>query len=328
MKKLLFLASSVVFSLSASVDNIYYQEWKALKRSSESGIIFNEEAHSGLSALQRDIVNFKQLSFSDRILKSIFSVDAVVVTRENMPQLYSYIEAVCQKGGISVPTVYMTRHDNIFNAFAAKIGAGVGAIVIGAKLLKETSAEATEAIVAHELGHIAYKHANKKLVVQLISYVVTDEIVRQLISRLDNSKLARCGMCVVAICMPSIIGGLIVNKRFEKEADEFACKVAGKENGIVEFFELLQNKENITEEEFKQTYEMLENNKGDLSRYDYVNLISGYYVLRAFNRMGQCIKYLYHETFWGDHPSNEARIAAAKKCLCESQQRVDAAERA
>src|SRR5204863_3535554 len=58
-----------------------------------------------------------------------------------------------------------------------------------------------------------------------------------------------------------IINRLIENKKFEKEADEFACKVVGKSEGLIQFFEYLLAKEKAREDEFITIYNVLQSNK-------------------------------------------------------------------
>ena len=94
----------------------------------------------------------------------------------------------------------------------------------------------------------------------------------------------------------------------------FACD-NGKAQGIVEFFELMLEKEQLREEEFVAIAELLQKNRSDLSLWSNMILGLRYSMAKFGHNFGTAFKYIYHNTFLGAHPSPEARIAAAQKYL-------------
>ncbi|HLC07507.1 MAG TPA: M48 family metalloprotease [Candidatus Babeliales bacterium] len=327
------LSQSVALAAEVADNHgIYYVELEAFKKAPETKMIFDEDAHSGLSKIQRDTVTYKHLTRFQRFVRILFfMLDVVVVTPETMPLLYAYVDGICKKARIATPTIFITRQDGFFNAAAQKLFASSGAIVVGQKLIKDLSDNAIEGVVAHEIGHIKHNHINKILALVALQIVAYHALIRILdmqpprAESFDNPysfsmASLKYGLKLDGLMyLLSYIPSLIINKRFEKEADEFACKVNGKSQGIIEFFELLLKKDQLREEEFASIYELLQQNKPNLSMIDYYSLVARYYVARAGQSYTNLYKKIYYETFIGAHPSPQARIAAAQEYL-ETQQ--------
>jgi Zn-dependent protease with chaperone function len=320
------------FILSTSNHGVYYTELKALKKAPATKQIFDEDAHFELSRIQCDITIYKNLTSFQRFVRGAFlSLDVIIVTPETLPRLYEYVDGICKNAHIATPTVFLTRQDGFFNAAAQKLLMSTGGIVIGQKLLHDLSDDAVEAIVAHEIGHIKHNHINKGLALVPVTIAVmaglfvafikktnairevSNEIIIDGVPTIEIISQVYAGLYVSAVAA-SLIPGLVINKRFEKEADEFACK-NDKSKGIIEFFELILQKDQLREEEFTAIYELLQQNKSQLSFDDYFDLIIRYYMAKAGHLYGKAYKYIYYNTFIGAHPSPEARIAAAKEYL-------------
>lgn len=295
----------------------YYAELEALKKSSETQLMFNEDAHQGLAGIQRDITTYKNLTSFQRFVRSIFlALDVVMVTPETMPLLYSYVDDICKKASIATPSIFVTRKEGFFNAAAQKLLMSTGGIVIGQKLMQELSDESLEAVVAHEIGHIKHNHINKLLGLSLIENSIFAAMLIKIMQNFDkdNNEFKLYAQLYAAYSITSLISPLIVNKRFEKEADRFAYD-NGKAKGIIEFFELILKKDQLREEEFVTIYQLLQQNKANLATSDYYELVARYYLARAGQSFIDLYKTVYHETFIGAHPSPQARIAVAKKYL-------------
>jgi Zn-dependent protease with chaperone function len=302
------------FSSNISAEGIYCEELAVFKAREDMKAIFNEDMHSQLRAIQRDISTYKKLSFLQRLVRGAFlSCDVILVEPDTMPALYSYVDTLCTKAKIATPTIFLTREESFFNAFAQKLFASTGGILIGQKLLLETSDEELEAIVAHEIGHIKHDHVNKMLALSIFTYAISN----MLLSRFTN--LVGAVHVYYAVQLSSILSALIINKKFEKEADAFACEVADRGKGVVEFFEHLQKKEQIREEEFVSTADLLAEGKSQIAGISYVGLCFRYYMAQFGHEFTKMYKYIYHNTPLGAHPSNEARIAAAQEYLAKQQ---------
>jgi Zn-dependent protease with chaperone function len=312
----------------------YYAELQALKESHDTKIMFDKDAHQGLATIERDIITRKNLTQFQRFTRGLFLLlDAVLVTPETMPLLYEYVDGICKKANITTPTIFITRQDWFFNAFAQKLLMSTGGIMIGQKLMKEVSDETLEAVVAHEVGHIEHNHVNKMLALSLLlewpiylylmaelrKCVANNESIQKFVSKNGmNDFFTWYCMYSIASTISSLVPALIINKRFEKEADAFACE-NGKAKGIIEFFALLLEKDQLREEEFVTVYDLLQKNKSELSFLDYYRLMLRYYLAQGGHMYIKAFKTLYHETFWGAHPSPEARIKAAQDYLAQQQ---------
>ncbi|HMK33006.1 MAG TPA: M48 family metallopeptidase, partial [Nitrosopumilaceae archaeon] len=287
----------------------YYAELIALKNAPDAKIMFDEDSHEGLATIQRDINISKNLTPFQRFVRSAFiALDVVVVTPDTMPLLYSYVDGICQEANIATPTVFISRKDGFFNAFAQKLLMSTGGIIVGQKLMKEVSDDALEAIVAHEIGHIKHNHINKMLALHVVSFILFRMIANQsnaganFVHQMDHDWARGryinwyCKYKLVMEPVLSTFESFVINKRFEKEADAFACD-NGKASGLIELFELFLKKDQLREEEFVTVYELLQKNKADLSTNDYYSLIANYYLFRAGQSFTNFFKKIYHETF-------------------------------
>jgi Zn-dependent protease with chaperone function len=305
---LLYLASLFFMSSALNAHDLYYQEFKAFTAMPDYKIIFDKDAHQGMSGIQQDIENCKALSPFQRLVRSIFfTLDVVVITPETMPLLYSYVDTMCKKHALKTPTIFITRKKNIFNAMAQKLLISSGAIVIGQKLLKELSDQELEAVVAHEIGHIRYNHVNKGIAICIASHYACIKLLQHM--------MPDSGHPMLSFISGSLLASLIINKRFEKEADKFAYKEMGKGAGLIGFFECIQEKTCQREQDFISTCACLEHSKQRIYFIDYLKL-KGYYY---WEKLGQSLldgyKWIYYNTFYGPHPSPEARIETIKEYL-------------
>lgn len=325
MKKLSFLYLCMITLCISTYQTqahtyIYRQELEECMHSPKYKAIFNKDMPESIKCLQRNIEIYKKVGFWERLIKCVFiSLDVMLVTPESLPKLYAYIEGICKQEDMKVPTIFITRKKNFFNAAAQKLLTSSGAIVIGKRIILETSDEELEAIVAHEIGHIKYNHVNKQLFTQLATFLTSYFIMDTYFhspNKLDYSLLA-------AIVMPMIL----INKSHEKEADRFAYE-NNKAHGIIKFFTNLQEKEKAQDNEFNRTYDLIQNAQQDVSLYDYyLHLIPAYYLAKCGHILGKAFKWIYWNTPVGPHPSNKSRIIIAEKYL-EKQKSKNVNERA
>lgn len=299
----------------------YRQEFKDFKYTSEYAKIFDKEISVGVRSLYQNINNYKELSFFNRFLyQAFFVIGVVAVAPDACPKLHSFIDRLCKKSGIKTPIVFITLKKHFLNAAASKLFTSIGGIVIGQEMFLELSDQELEGVIAHEIGHIKYNHVNKTILLSMITYVATrftlDTIFplrRPIIpGTQDFSTIKRA---LDAYLLSGVITSLIINKSFEKEADAFASKENDHGQGLMEFFELLQEKEKKYDQEYDNVYEYLQKYKDNISTLDYVLLRIDYF----FNQIGHGIhkihRWVYHNTPLGAHPSHEARIAAIKEYL-------------
>lgn len=307
--------------------DVYKQELIALKTRPDANYIFDKKIDPDFAALHRDIENYKELSYLQRLVRLPFMLsDAVVVTDQTMPTLYAYVDTLCKKNNIATPTIFISTKKSIFNAFAAKLFTSTGGILICQKFLLETSDREFEAVVAHEIGHIKHNHSNKTLLLTIglsipVSYGI-NYLCYQAKLKYNMPNIFMKDM--LNLYTVSLITSLIINKRFEKEADEFACKEADKAPGLIELFERIEAKDVVREKEYQEaclyTEKVLEDNKTHISNSDLFSLKFDFSMIKVRHKMMNAYKWMYHNTFIGAHPSSQARITAAQKYVVSASQ--------
>ncbi len=312
MKKFLV---SIILLLSATHNvfgsQTYLEELDNLKDSHST--IFNEDVPFSVRDLQRDIHNYKQLTYWQRLARFMFlGLNVVVVTPETMPKLYSFVDGLCKANNMATPAIFITINKGIFNAAAAKLFTSSGGIVLFRKIIKDATDRELEGVIAHEIGHIKYNHANKSLLIEGAAFaaIVAAVIYEFKKSHLDLNKMSPGQFINRYLCLTlgsSLITGLIINKKFEKEADAFAVD-NGHGEGLIDFFQDLQEREENNDQLFDETYQLLQDSKAQLTDHDYNELTMGYYIAKGFHNLGKGFKWIYYNTPLGAHPSPEKRL--------------------
>lgn len=326
MKKLLFLClmglliNQIEGYCKDKQESSYYKELKTFKENPKYKAIFDEDVSIIVPLIYRDMHNFKQLTYWQRFARFLFfDKDVVIVTPDSMPQLYSYVQSICDQQSMPIPTIFITRRKGVFNAFAAKLFSTTGGIALYQKIIEDTTDSELEAIIAHELGHIKHNHSNKiiarilPLYITIFAYLTFTQskplgYKPSLLERSLNVYFRHFFSGVLA----GIIAQLTIGKQFEKEADEFAYKEVGNEKGLIEFFKHVQDKENAENEAFDRLYVALEDNKPELSADDHQCLCM---IAKMFQGLTKGFKWVYYNTRFGPHPSPQERQKTVEEYL-------------
>lgn len=333
-KKIFFQQLSVLFLFLSSVfvfsnESKYAQELQDLKQKTSYDFLFAKDKNQQLQIIRRDMKIYKNLTAFQRFVRSLFiACDSIVVTEKNMPQLYNYVSEICEKADIDKPVIFVQRKKSgILNAFAQKLLMSSGGILLTQDLLFKCTEKEVEAIVAHEIGHIKYNHVNKSLPLFLIGLIASfyplyescNNYLKEEyeIEEFDKvlSKVYLKGS--VILCLVRIFSSLLIGKRFESQADEFACKM-GKAEGIVQFFERMVEKEELAEQDFIFIKGLLEQKKERLGK-DYSKFKLAYWGARFNHSIDKAFKWLYYNTRLGAHPSDKERIKRAQEYLAKQQ---------
>lgn len=316
MKNSLFRFYTILFIsvfYFTTYSNEYKKELELFKNKEDLKLAFDEEANSFIRGIQSNIRNYQNLSpYSRLALNSIMALGVVVVTQESMPKLYTYIDSLCAQNNIPMPAVFVTLNSKYFNAFACKILTSYGGIVIGQDILNQCSEEEIEAVVAHEIGHIKHNHINKNLSVALLSFIITICVSK----KMNIGKNLLSGY-ILKTSIDSLIAALIVGKKFEKEADTFACDRAKKAAGLIAFFKRLEQKEQKEGADFDCLKADLLASKDIMRESDYRALWLDYYLAKGIHLGSKGLGWIYHNTPFGPHPSHLDRIAMAQEYLVE-----------
>ncbi len=307
--------------------HVYKQEFQLVKENPVFENLFDEDVNHISHEFERAIHNSKHMpSIWQRLGCFMFLLyDTIVITPEMMPELYAFVESFAQKSGMPTPKIFISLNEHVFNAFAAKFINSVGGILIEQKLLNELADNQLKAVIAHELGHIKHNHINKNIALLIPSlaaslYVVNKGIncVRNYIGidrwrykflEFDVADYYIRGLGVAAL---TLLGrGLIIGKRFEKEADQFAFE-SGYAADCVEAFTIMEDKIKKVDAELAATNDKLMAEKDNLTPADFSSLQQELWKATMWYRF---YLWIHRNTPFESHPSNADRIAAAQAYL-------------
>ncbi len=289
----------------------YQEEFKILKDSEQYKAIFDKEQSPLIRQLRRNIENARGTIKPTTLSKQLNI--GIIITPENMPKLYTFIKTICAAHSIEMPLILLSTEGEIYNAFATKIFWAKGIVYIGRELLLDLSDDALEGALAHELGHIKYNHANKSLAISIsgaiASGIIADYIVKHYFN--ENNNFLRD--FIIGYTLSATITSLLIGKKFVKEADTFACKDVGKANGLIKLFTKFQEKNTHIKEAWIETKNLLDADKETMAEADYNDILVNYYFSKGIQNFSDALRWIYHNTPFGPHPSHEARIEAAQK---------------
>jgi heat shock protein HtpX len=95
-----------------------------------------------------------QFFFSDRI--ALWSMKGEIVTAEQEPKLHAIVDRLCALADMPKPRVAIARSD-IPNAFATGRSQKAAVLCVTEGILRRLSPEELEAVLAHELSHVAHR---------------------------------------------------------------------------------------------------------------------------------------------------------------------------
>jgi heat shock protein HtpX len=107
-----------------------------------------------LAVLLAAALLFAQFWFSDRI--ALFAVGGRIVTREEAPELHGVVDRLCSLADMPKPAVAIADID-IPNAFATGRTPSRAVVCATTGILRRLEPEELEAVLAHELSHVAHR---------------------------------------------------------------------------------------------------------------------------------------------------------------------------
>lgn len=301
MRKIAF--SLLFFFLSfgplvAHEKHAYKQELTALQQSPQfQAVVNNEEAPAEQqeNALELEVIKF---SIFERLMYKCSK--ALVLSQKSLPKLYSFIENICTEHNIAMPIIYISLSGGE-EAAATQSLTGINIVVISSSLIDTICDNELEAVVCHEIGHLKHNHIHKTRALYSAAFAGSIFLEYFLEPTTTNQILHWS-----VLLLPKII----INKRFEKQADEFAYKDVGKADGLLKLFEHRNAKSNefedLIEKNIAEEEPTIFEKQGILG-YTF------YKIGKMRYRLEQLHRWICHNTPWGDHPNHEERIKTIKE---------------
>lgn len=320
---MLFLG--VIFSVySVDIEGegyTYRQEFRDLLASSEVyGTIFTkgDPECDNLREIRHTIVNYKEKADGYGVLPMLLA-GGVAINSQLLPKLHALVERICVANNMAVPKIFISIHEHFFNAAANRLLLYQGNIIIGKELLEELSDQMLEGIIAHELGHVKYNHINKTLALNCaLSYTLLC-----MVKYFNGNKKPNLGF-FQGILLGQLVmtcAQLLIGKRFEKQADEFAYKNAQRGPGLLKALCYMGHrsaqKNRAHEAALTQAYMEIESAAPSISGQHYLNLRIMYALRKLLFNVNETYRWVYHNTRLGPHPSFEERERAIQEYLHE-----------
>lgn len=128
---------------------------------------FDRSARSKLEAvpLLPTVLNAFGKVYSDKVQRQFLLANAVRLGPRQLPEYHRMLPPICDALGIEVPEMYLMAGE----ANAMAIGTEKPMIVVFSGLLEACEDDEVRAVVAHECGHIAFKHVLYRQVADRVS---------------------------------------------------------------------------------------------------------------------------------------------------------------
>lgn len=315
---------SIAPVMSAQENNSYLDELKNFKKSRENEFLLSDNVHLGAALIYKELELYKHYNSAERL--SFFFItlfNPFLVTSKTMPRLFSFIDTLCKKNKLPTPAIFISQEKNFMNAAASKIFGEIGGIIIGQKMIYETTHEELEAILAHEIGHLKFNHTSRKLKMEIYSLIALAGLTyaglrwyKSIMGYQQHPYTQKDYFTMIGIPLwfSEFIPKLIINKKFEKEADTFACE-QGHAPGLIKFFENCLAREKSEDHDFEFVKEKMQEIESTLDSNDYAHLKFVFSINKRLHSLQKFLRSVYGTTFLGDHPTHEARIEAAQNYL-------------
>jgi heat shock protein HtpX len=245
---------------------------------------------------------FFQWYFSDRI--ALFAMRAQDVSQEQAPELHAVIDRLCAMADMPKPRVTIADTD-LPNAFATGRNQRASAVCVTTGLLRRLTRDEVEAVLAHELSHIAHRDVTVMAVASFIG-VLAGLLTRSFLYggiRRGNRDSA-VGLLVimlvsVLVYFASVLLVRALSRYRELAADRAGALLTGRPDQLAAALQ-------------KVTGEMGAIPMADLRRAEPVN---------AFFFAPAAVGGVSLATLFSTHPPLEARLANLAKVAAELGQR-------
>src|SRR5204863_3256040 len=173
--------------------------------------------------------NFIAYFFSDKIALATYR--AQLVTREQLPRVYSVVERITQKIGLPMPKIYVIPTESP-NAFATGRNPAHASVAVTHGILGLLNDEELEGVLAHELGHVN----NRDILISSIAATIAGAITY--LARFGfffggmgnrDDRRGGAGSLLMLILAPiaAVLIQLAVSRSREYQADETGAHFTG-----------------------------------------------------------------------------------------------------
>ncbi|MDD3769982.1 MAG: zinc metalloprotease HtpX [Sulfuricurvum sp.] len=175
-------------------------------------------------------MNFYAYYFSDTMILKHYN--AQEVDPREAPMLYRVVERLVERSDMPMPKVYII-HDRIPNAFATGRNPQNAAVAITTGLLELLNEDEVEAVMAHELSHVAHRDILVATIAATIAGAVAFIANMLQFGAMFGSRDSRGGnpilMLLMAVLLPiaATVIQMTISRSREFMADEGAARLTG-----------------------------------------------------------------------------------------------------
>ena len=183
------------------------------------------------------VMNFAMYWWSDKAVLKMYK--ARIIGPEDAPELYQLVDRLRQRAGLPMPTVAIAPSEQP-NAFATGRNYEKAVVCCTTGILKLTSKEELEGVIAHELAHIKHRHMLVGTVAATMAGAIA--MVANMVKwafifgggRSDEEGSNPMAMLAVAIVAPlaAMIIQFAVSRQNEFQADRTGAEIAGNPQGL------------------------------------------------------------------------------------------------
>lgn len=179
------------------------------------------------------IVNLIAYFFSDSLI--IKSSGAVMLNREQVPELFLMVEEMTKAHQMPMPKLYLIN-DSSMNAFATGRNPSHSAVAVTRGLLEKLTLDEVRGVVAHEIAHIRNWDTLLMTAVSIMAGFISimaesywSSRVMSKVQEKDRSGVLATVSLILAVFAPlaAMFIQLAISRRREFQADESGSKISG-----------------------------------------------------------------------------------------------------
>ncbi len=188
------------------------------------------------------VMNFGSYWFSNTIILKMY--DAVPVSEQQAPDLYSIVKETADKAKIAMPKIYILPNKTP-NAFATGRDEDHAAVAVTSGIMKILTRDELEGVIGHELSHI--KH--KDILISTMAATIASAVV--IIANMakwaaltggagdDGGRMVALIATAVVAPIAAMLVQMALSRSREYYADEGSAKLTGKPEAMASSLEKL-----------------------------------------------------------------------------------------